>query len=99
MLDSAVPAGMPGPELRRLMAERGMRCGQLAARAGVSATLVSDVTHGRRSLTARTCVSLGAALGADPGYLATLQARAYLQTLLAEIGRLSAAEVAHAPQT
>lgn len=78
-----------GAELHRLMAERGLRPGDVAARAGLSPTFLSDVIHDRRSLTARTCVRLSRVLGIAPEALAEIQVVAYRQRLLEAVARQS----------
>ena len=56
----------PGKHLRRALRARGWTQADLAMILGRPERFVSELINGRRGLTARTALELGAALGDDP---------------------------------
>jgi len=60
---------MVGQRLRKLRRAHGLSATELAARMGVSLSLISKLEHGRRRVTSSFVLALAGALGEQPGTL------------------------------
>ncbi|MFF4158937.1 NACHT domain-containing protein [Streptomyces sp. NPDC001678] len=82
-----------GTVLRRLRLERGLTYVALERRAGLGHTTVSQTLNGRKVPAEGTVLALAKALGADPGPLLALHARAAAE-VAPEVLRISAEDAA-----
>lgn len=64
----------PGEHLAEMLNELGISQQRLAKTIGAPARRISEIVHGRRSITADTALRIGQALGVTPEFWLNLQA-------------------------
>ncbi len=88
----------PGRLLRREIEARGLSANRLALDLGVPSGRITDILHGRRSISADTAVRLGRYFGNSPQFWLDLQSQYDIAVVERERGKDIARRVQRAPE-